>query len=126
VICHLDTQVVVWLSEGQVERLPAAAQAAIEEAEVVVSPMVLLELGYLHEIKRILKSPLALLDELQHRIGLTVRDQSFAAVMHTALFEDWTCDPFDRVIVAHARSDGEARLVTSDSKIREHYLRAVW
>jgi PIN domain nuclease of toxin-antitoxin system len=126
VICHLDTQVMVWLCDGQVERLPARAQAAIEESDVVVSPMVLLELGYLHAIKRIGKPPLALVDELQRRIGLTVRDHSFAAVMHTALFEDWTRDPFDRVIVAHARSDGEARLVTSDSKIREHYLQAVW
>ncbi|HXP86422.1 MAG TPA: type II toxin-antitoxin system VapC family toxin [Bryobacteraceae bacterium] len=125
-ISHLDTQAMVWLSGGQVEKLPAAAQAAIEESDVVVSPMVLLELAYLYKIKRIVKPPLALLDELRHRIGLTVRDHSFAGVMHTALFEDWTRDPFDRVIVAHARSDGEARLVTSDSKIREHYSPAVW
>ena len=125
-ICYLDTQVAVWLSEGRVEKLPPPAQAAIEESDVVVSPMVLLELGYLHEIKRIMKPPLALVDHLQHRIGLTVRDHSFAAVMHTALFEDWTRDPFDRVIVAHARSDGEARLVTSDRKIQEHYSQAVW
>jgi PIN domain nuclease of toxin-antitoxin system len=44
VICYLDTQVVVWLSEGQVEKLPSPAQAAIEDSEVVGSPMVLLEL----------------------------------------------------------------------------------
>ena len=125
-ICHLDTQVVVWLSEGQVEKLPPRAQAAIEESDVVVSPMVLLELAYLYEIKRIVKPPLALVDQLRHRIGLTVRDPSFAAVIHTALFEDWTHDPFDRMIVAHARSDGEAQLVTSDRKIHEHYAQAVW
>ncbi len=32
----------------------------------------------------------------------------------------------DRVIVAHARTNGYSPLVTSDSKIRENYPKAVW
>ena len=125
-IHYLDTQVMVWLCEGSIERLSPAAALAIEESELVISPMVLLELEYLSEIKRIVKPPLALLNQLQTQIGLRISDHSFQAIIHTSLFETWTRDPFDRVIVAHARTDGHAPLVTSDSKVRENYRRAVW
>jgi PIN domain nuclease of toxin-antitoxin system len=123
---HLDTHVVVWLAAGEVEKLSPRAAEAIRKSDLTISPMVLLELQYLYEFKRILKEPLALLNDVDTQIGLKVKDASFAAVLHTALFETWTRDPFDRVIVAHARTDGHAPLVTSDSKIRENYPRAVW
>jgi PIN domain nuclease of toxin-antitoxin system len=126
VILYLDTQVMVWLCEGLIDRLSPSAAVAIEESELVISPMVLLELEYLSEIKRIVKSPLAILNQLQTQIGLKISDHSFEAIIHTSLFETWTRDPFDRVIVAHARTDGHAPLVTSDSKIRENYRKAVW
>jgi PIN domain nuclease of toxin-antitoxin system len=125
-IHYLDTQVVVWLAAGTVEKISAAASAAIEDSELAISPMVLLELQYLYEIKRILREPLALVNDVETQIGLRVRDHAFAAIVHTALFETWTRDPFDRVIVAHARTDGHAPLITSDPKIRENYSRAVW
>jgi PIN domain nuclease of toxin-antitoxin system len=121
----LDTQVVVWLAEGQIGKFSTAATTAIEESDVAISPMVLLELEYLYEIQRIVKQPLALVNQLQIQIGLAVSDASFGAVVHTALFETWTRDPFDRVIVAHART-ANLPLVTSDAKIRENYARAVW
>lgn len=125
-IHHLDTHVVVWLAAGEVEKLSPAAAEAIRKSDLAISPMVLLELQYLYEIKRILKEPLAILNDIDTQIGLKVKDGSFAAVLHTALFETWTHDPFDRVIVAHARTDGHAPLVTSDAKIRENYPRSVW
>ena len=124
--CFLDTQVLVWLCEGRTEKLSAAARATIEDSELAISPMVLLEVEYLHETKRIVKPPLALLNHLQSQIGLQVRDHAFAAVIHTALFETWTRDPFDRIIVAQARCEGQVPLVTSDLKIRENYPAAVW
>jgi PIN domain nuclease of toxin-antitoxin system len=123
---YLDTQVVVWLASGEVGKISTAAAAAIQKSDLLISPMVLLELEYLYEIKRLLKSPLALLNEIDTQIGLKVADASFAGVLHTALFETWTWDPFDRVIVAHARTDGHALLATSDIKIRENYPRAIW
>jgi PIN domain nuclease of toxin-antitoxin system len=123
---HLDTQVVVWLAAGEIEKLSPAAADAIRSSDLVVSPMVLLELQYLYEIKRVLKEPLALLNDIDTQIGLKVRDASFTAALHTALFETWTHDPFDRVIVGHARTDGHAPLITSDSKMQEHYPRSVW
>lgn len=117
---------VVWLAAGEVEKLSKPAAEAIQRFDLAISPMVLLELEYLLEIKRILKSPLALINDVDTQIGLEVKDASFAAVFHTALFETWTRDPFDRIIVAHARTDGQAPLITSDAKIRENYPRAIW
>ena len=37
-----------------------------------------------------------------------------------------TQDPFDRFIVAHAKANGFARLITNDEKIRANYSLAVW
>ena len=49
---HLDTHVVVWLYAGRTDLLSAAAVEAIEEHSMAISPIVLLELEYLHEIGR--------------------------------------------------------------------------
>jgi PIN domain nuclease of toxin-antitoxin system len=116
----------VWLCQKQLDRLSQRAVAAIEESELRISPMVLLELEYLHEIERIIPPPQALLNQLESQIGLQVCDHPFPAIVETALYETWTRDPFDRVIVAHARSNGYAPLVTSDAKIHAHYPNAVW
>jgi PIN domain nuclease of toxin-antitoxin system len=123
---YIDTHIVIWLCEGLTERLTPAASHAIESSPVQISPMVLLELEYLFEIKRIVKPPLALLDQLQTLIGLTVSGHPFTAVVQTALFETWTADPFDRMIVAQARSDGYSGLVTADTKIQENYSKTIW
>ena len=123
---YLDTQVLVWLAAGEIDKITPAAAALIQKSDLLISPMVLLELEYLYEIKRLLKPPLALLNEVDTQIGLKVAEASFSAVLHTALFETWTHDPFDRVIVAHARTDGHAPLATPDSKIRENYPKAIW
>jgi PIN domain nuclease of toxin-antitoxin system len=124
-IRYLDTQVVVWLCEAKLQKLTPAAVSAIEDGEPAISPMVLLELQYLYDIHRIVRSPLALAQQLENQIGLEVRDAGFGGIVRTALFETWTRDPFDRVIVAQARTDS-AELITSDAKIRENYAKAVW
>lgn len=125
-IRYLDTQVMVWLCQKQLDRLSQRATAAIEESELRISPMVLLELEYLHEIKRIIPPPQSLLNQLESQIGLQLCGHPFPAIIETALYETWTRDPFDRVIVAHARSNGYAPLITSDAKIHAHYPNAVW
>ena len=56
----------------------------------------------------------------------TADNHSFADVAEAATFEAWTHDPFDRMIVAHAKANGYAPLVTADEKIRANYPRTVW
>jgi PIN domain nuclease of toxin-antitoxin system len=64
--------------------------------------------------------------QLREQVGLRVCDRSFADVAETATFESWTRDPFDRMIVVHAKANGYAALVTADERIRANYPRAVW
>ena len=123
---YIDTHIVIWLAEGLVEKLTPAASQAIESSQVEISPIVLIELEYLFEIKRIIKPPMALFEQLQSLIGLRMSDHPFPTVAQTALFETWTRDPFDRIIVGQARSDGYSGLVTSDTKINENYSRTIW
>jgi len=124
-LCRFDTST-PRLAAGEIGKISPAASESIRKSDLLISPMVLLELEYLYEIKRLLKPSLALLNAVDTQIGLKVADASFSAVLHSALFETWTLDPFDRVIVAHARTDGHALLATSDAKIREKYPRSIW
>jgi PIN domain nuclease of toxin-antitoxin system len=95
-----------------------------EEDDLRISPMVLLELEYLHEIKRIKISARRIVDSLAAEIGLKICDASFADVARKALDERWTRDPFDRLILAQARLQG-ARLVTKDRLLRSRYAHAL-
>lgn len=123
---YLDTHVVVWLHAGAVERLSAAAVAAIEQTtDLRISPMVRLELQYLYEIGRVTQPPEPVLAGLAPRLGLRVCTTPFAAVVAAAETLGWTRDPFDRLIVAQAAVHGAA-LVTKDDVIARHYSAVVW
>jgi PIN domain nuclease of toxin-antitoxin system len=116
----------MWLAARQMKKLTREAVQAIDASDLLISPMVLLELEYLYEIRRLARPSLAILDQLQRQIGLKVSDYSFAAVAQSALFETWTREPFDRIIVAQARSDGFSGLISADEKIRQNYSRTIW
>lgn len=76
---YLDTHVVVWLYSGECSLLSEKACQLIEENELSVSPMVLLELQYLFEIKRITVEPTVIFDSLAESIGLQKCRSSFVA-----------------------------------------------
>lgn len=123
---YLDTHILVWLFQDGATRLTPLGVRAIEGAEqLLISPMVELELTYLHEISRINCPALTILDSLRRDIGLETCKQPFATVVGAALKLDWTRDPFDRIIVAQA-AHRESPLLTADQNIREHYSAAVW
>ena len=124
-LVYLDTNAVIWLYAGLVEKITAAARVAIETGSLRISPMVLLEVQYLRECGRFKHRPEDVLDELGKLIGLTVCDFSFAKIGATSARMEWTRDPFDRLITAHAFCQ-QAPLVTADENIRKHYDRAVW
>lgn len=50
---YLDTHVVVWLYEKDEQRISPLARELIESSDLLVSPMVLLEVEYLFETGRI-------------------------------------------------------------------------
>ena len=125
-ICYIDTQVAIWLNEANLAKLSRKALAMIEAADVRISPMAVVELEYLYGIRRIIIKPQDILVKLGAEIGLTVCDHPFPAIAEMALGETWTRDPFDRIIVAHAKSNGAAPLLTRDELIRANYPNARW
>lgn len=125
-IAYLDTQVVVWLAEANLEKLSPKALSLIQRADLRLSPMAVVELQYLYEIRRIIVTPQEILLKLNVEAGLTVCDYPFPIVAEVALGESWTRDPFDRLIVAHAKANGPAPLITKDEAIHAHYAHAKW
>ena len=124
-LVHLDTHVVCWLYAGHLELLSPAARDAIGRETLAISPMVVLELQYLREIRRILHGPKRILSALRAELGLAVSELPFATVAARALRFAWTRDPFDRLIAAEA-AVARARLVTRDDVLRRHFRSALW
>ena len=125
-LIYLDTHVVVWLHAEGGSAIPAASAELLEETpDLRISPMVRLELQYLYEIGRVTEPPLPVLDGLESALGLTICNAPFAAIVREAEGQNWTRDPFDRLIVAQA-SLYNATLITKDEFIHRHYPNAFW
>lgn len=88
--------------------------------------MAMLELEYLYELKRIRLPARDIFQKVMHEIGLRLCDLPFTSIATAALDEKWTRDPFDRVIVANAKANGFAPLLSADEEIRKRYPRTVW
>ncbi|MDZ7333269.1 MAG: PIN domain-containing protein [candidate division KSB1 bacterium] len=122
---YLDTHVVVWLYAGEIKRLSEQARYLINNNEVLISPVVRLELQYLFEIQRITDEAKLIVSDLSDRIGLKICDENFNTIISNALNYSWTRDPFDRIIVANADITHNI-LITKDQNILNNYKRAVW
>jgi PIN domain nuclease of toxin-antitoxin system len=125
-IVYVDTQVVVWLAEANLAKISRKAITLMNNGDIRISPMAVIELQYLYEIRRIVVSPPGILMKLGVEIGMTVCDHPFPIIAETALGETWTRDPFDRIIVAHAKANGAAPLLTKDELILANYPNARW
>lgn len=121
----LDTHLVVWLYAGELERIVPAARGRIEEQDLLISPMVILELQYLKEVGRLTVEAHRMVSTLTKLMGLQVCELGFNQVVLEALIHDWTRNPFDRMIVAHAAARN-LPLLTKDDTILAHYKKAFW
>jgi PIN domain nuclease of toxin-antitoxin system len=124
-VIYLDTHLVAWLFAGRTDLIPANVAKRIDTHELFVSPMVNLELQYLHEIGRISEASPIVLNGLAANLGLKVCNLAFSSVIGEAVSFNWTRDPFDRIIVAQA-SVRKAQLLTKDYTILENFEDAVW
>lgn len=122
---YLDTHVVVWLYEGDLNLFSKKALALLDKKPLIISPMVNLEIQYLYEIKRCTKKSDEIIDTLQQQLGLSICPLKFDEITKKALALSWARDPFDRLIIANAIAN-HAQLLTKDSKIHKHYKHAVW
>jgi PIN domain nuclease of toxin-antitoxin system len=116
VVILLDTNAVIWLDRNH----PRTRRLARSASRLFVSPATLLELQLLEEIGRL---------RLRARVrGIVESDRweldgpPAVEWFEQAADESWTHDPFDRLIVAHARVRG-FRLASADAAVLER-LRA--
>lgn len=124
-VTRLDTHVVVWLYAGEVERFSATATQRLQDDELVIAPIVELELTYLYEIGRLRVSGAVVVTDLRERLGLMLSTQHLWSVVAAATPLDWTRDPFDRLIVGDALSANSV-LLTKNAALLEHCRLAEW
>ena len=120
----LDTHAAIFLFDEK-KKVPRRAWATLSDNEVVFSPMARLELEFLHEIGRIRHEPATIIDYLQRNLDLTIETEGWARAAEIAQVLNWTRDPFDRLIAAHAMV-WSAPLLTRDTTIQQHYPLAFW
>ena len=87
--------------------------------------MVIMELEYLFEIQKVKDNAKNVIDYLTEKINLQLDECGFTELIEYALHETWTRDPFDRIIVAHAKMRN-ASLVSADREIKKRYKKAIW
>jgi PIN domain nuclease of toxin-antitoxin system len=126
VIAYLDTNTLIWLAQGSLDGISPKADRLLKQADLLFSPMVLIELEYLYEIKRIKRTARDIQIKVEHDLGVRLCDLPFSTVASAALDEKWTRDPFDRLIVANAKANGFAWLISADEEIARNYQRTVW
>lgn len=123
---YLDTNTAIFMHGGFTDRISSRAQNLIEASDLVISPMVLLEIQMLFEKGRIRYDANQILSDLTQQVGLTVCHMPMSSVVRSALQMAWTRDPGDRLITANAQANNESPLISSDRKIQEHYANTIW
>lgn len=122
---YLDTHVVVWLYARLFEKLSPTAELLLNRNDLLVSPLVKLELKYLHEIKRISELPTVILNALEEELGIRTKSMDLGQLIEECQDIEWTRDPFDRMIVAQAKKKN-CHLLTRDELILTNFSLARW
>lgn len=107
----LDTNAVIWLDLAH----PRSRPLMRSKAALYVSPATLLELQFLTEAKRI-RLTRGDAQALASDDRWLLDDPPAAAWFAEAIGLNWTRDPFDRLIAAHARLRGW-RVATGDTRL---------
>lgn len=122
---YLDTHVLIWLFDNELKRFTKQGLHQIEENPLRCSPMVRLELQYLHTLEKISAPASEILEFLRRTIGLTECDLPFGDVVTAAMRLHWTRDAFDRLIVAQSLV-GSGQLLTKDRHLLENASNSFW
>ena len=124
-VVFLDTHITVWLYAGLIGKISKKAQQAIDTHEILISPIVKLELQYLFEIGRIKVKPYTIIRSLSQSIGLRVSETPLIQIIETALRLNWTRDVFDRLLSAEAKLES-AGFISADNTIKSHFKNVIW
>jgi len=114
----LDTNALIWLHHHD-DRVSALARGG---GRLYVSPATALELQFLVEVGRLRLKRNATVMQLVHDDRWALDDPPSAAWFEEAISVVWTRDPFDRLLVAHARLR-KWPLATGDRRLMEEMRR---
>ena len=112
----LDTNAVIWLHSGHRRARPLVRT----RGRLYVSPVSLLEIQFLLELGRLRLRSGGSVEELAEDERWLLDEPSSSRWFLKAVGESWTRDPFDRLVVAHARLRGW-RIATGDREVVRHY-----
>jgi PIN domain nuclease of toxin-antitoxin system len=124
-VIYLDTHIVSWLYAGDINNLSTTVRQVIQENQLCISPMVMFELQMLYEVGKSIRTADKVYEALTEDIGLTIFEEPFHKIIHNSLKLNWTRDPFDRLIVAQAKTT-KCPLITKDKMIRANFSGAIW
>ena len=124
-VVYLDTNVCIWLYKGLSEIFEPKTLGRLEDADILISGIVLLELQYLYEIKKIIHRAEKVFTVLSADFGISLCVEPLHSISIKALDENWTRDPFDRLIVANAQLKQDS-LCAKEREILKQYRRAFW
>ncbi len=110
----LDTNAVIWLLTGHRRAKPLAETGA----RLYLSPVTLLELKFLIECGRLEEVGDNALEAVSKDRRWQLDDPASERLFMAALPLDWTRDPFDRLLVAHARCR-RWKFATGDRRLQE-------
>lgn len=110
----LDTNAVIWLLIGH-----PRAEPLRDGGRLYVSPVSLLELQFLLEAGRLAQVPGRSIDELASDPRWSLDNPASVALFGAARTIGWTRDPFDRLLVGHARCRRWV-LATGDRKLADN------
>jgi PIN domain nuclease of toxin-antitoxin system len=111
----LDTNAVLWALAGDRRAAPLLAHGG----RLRLSPVSLLEIQFLVEVGRLELAPGRSSGEIADDGRWSLDSPSSARLFAAARDLDWTRDPFDRLLVAHARYR-RWRLATGDRFLLKH------
>lgn len=123
-LCMLDTHIAVALYDGRLPGLSARAKRMLDQHPLCLSPAVVLELELLFEIQRLRVNAAQITQVLAQEFDVSIAADKFAAVVQAAISLNFTRDPFDRLITAHAALL-QAPLLSLDERIQAHYAAAL-
>lgn len=124
-VVFLDTHIAVWLYAGLVEKISETARQTIEDNDLLISPMVKLEMQYLFEIGRITVKPDTIIKNLFAAIGLKISETPLQQIIEEALKISWTRDVFDRLLSAEVMVVGGG-FITADENIKSNLKLVIW
>lgn len=122
---YLDTHAVVWLYTKQLNKFSKNTLWLLNQNNLLISPMVKLELQYLYEKGRLTDTAEQIVNALQTEIELKICHKNWLDIVNVAICCDFTRDAFDRLIVAHAMLDNSI-LISKDENLTTHYQNCVW